>query len=155
MGQNHHVTPAQPLLLLASVSEAEDCEGLGHRRISQVADPQDSPCRHHRPILRSGITILSPPSHLLSSPGRITTLCIPHSCLFLCAGLALCTRGPQERTQTSVCQDHPASLLVTMLFFFLSFFFFFLNQLPFWERKEKPDLSEIPSCRCMYKIHQL
>lgn len=155
MGQNHPVIPAQPLQLLASVSKAEDCEGLGHRRISQVADPQDSPCRHHRPIPGSGITILSPSSHLISSPGRITTLRIPHSCLFLCEGLALCTRGPQVRTQTSVCQDHPASLLVTMLFFFLSFFFFFFDQLPFWEREEKPDLSEIPSCHCMYKIHQL
>ena len=154
MGQNHPVIPAQPLQLLASVSKAEDCEGLGHRRISQVADPQDSPCRHHRPIPGSGITILSPPSHLISSPGRITTLCIPHSCLFLCEGLALCTRGPQERTQTSVCQDHPASLLVTMLFFFLSFFFFFfLTNCPSGREKKSQIFRKYhPSTACIKSI---
>lgn len=143
--------PAQPLLLLASVSEAEGCKDLGHRSISQVADPQDSPCHHHRPIPRSGITILSPPSHLIS-PGRITTLCIPHSCLFLCEGLALCTRGPQERTQTSVCQNHPASLLVTRLFFFLSFFFFLTNCPSGREKKSQIFRKYHPAIACIKSI---
>lgn len=145
---------SQPLLLLAlrparlRTARGWDTEGphrwQTHRAPASPSTPVANPkvrYRHPEPTLSS--LLLSWRNHHSLNPS-LSAVSV-HRTIF---------RTGDPGSTNSCLPGSSSQLAGNYALLFLVFLFFFLNQLPFWEREEKPDLLEIPSCCCMYKIHQ-